>query len=140
MLGYVILDLMNKLPWSGNNVGVDSIIEQKENLCKTRAGSVYSSLPVQFYEYMVYCEELEFTQRPDYHYIESLFQTLLETDGQNSKKEENKPKERKGRTGNKAGKGRTSKTTGASTPYNSPHNLDLLCPVSNRLSAKNHFD
>ena len=86
MLGYVLLDLLQKLPWSGKD-NLDRMLVQKENLCKTRAGSVYASLPVQFYEYMVYCEELQFTQRPNYRYLESLFQTVLEVMGQNDGRE-----------------------------------------------------
>ena len=56
------------------------MLEQKQKLCESRDSDAFSGLPVQFYEYMVYCESLEFAQRPDYEYLESLFKTVLESE------------------------------------------------------------
>ena len=121
MLGYVLLDLMHLLPWSERTHDFETMFKEKADLCKSRDGGPFSSLPLQFYEYMVYCEELEFTQRPNYRYLESLFKSLLETEGQNGgqemneqngKNEKNELKSRKGKNNEKAGKRRTVKRAG----------------------------
>lgn len=37
--------------------------------------------PTEFKKYMTYCRNLEFTQKPDYTYLKSLFASLADKEG-----------------------------------------------------------
>lgn len=78
-LGYVLIYFCKgSLPWQGLRATTkrqkyDRIMEKKlsiglEQLC--------AGLPSQFVEYIRYCRNLKFDERPNYHYITGLFKEL----------------------------------------------------------------
>lgn len=78
-LGYVLIYFCKgSLPWQGLRATTkrqkyDRIMEKKlcisvEQLC--------SGLPIEFVEYMRYCRNLRFDERPDYMYLAHLFKDL----------------------------------------------------------------
>ncbi|KAL6192045.1 hypothetical protein ACLB2K_038432 [Fragaria x ananassa] len=86
-LGYVLMYFLRRsLPWQGLKAGTkkqkyDKIREKKlftpiEGLCK--------SYPSEFTTYFHYCHSLRFEDKPDYSYLERLFQDLFIREGYRS--------------------------------------------------------
>ena len=73
MFGYVLFDLLSLIPWKGNE-GNYHLIQMKKDLSWILRGRGSTKIPQQFYQYQDYCQELRFSQVPDYAYLSSLFQ------------------------------------------------------------------
>lgn len=74
-IGYLLLYLtLGKLPWQGlrrdKDKNIDAIYEMKT--C-TSLKTLCDGLPECFHEYLKYCRELEFTDKPDYEKLRNLF-------------------------------------------------------------------
>ena len=80
IFGYVLLDMFSLIPWTGDE-DTDTLINMRQNLTGQMRDSVFSTLPRQFYEYLVYCEKLEFAQDPDYSYLSWLFKDVFREKG-----------------------------------------------------------
>ena len=77
-LGYnLIVFLKGKLPWSDIKRS-DDIIEKKEN---TSLDELCEGCPEEFKEFIKYSKELEFTQEPDYLYLNGLLYKVAEKNG-----------------------------------------------------------
>ncbi|CAR29447.1 hypothetical protein ZYGR_0AD01290 [Zygosaccharomyces rouxii] len=78
-LGYVLIYFCKgSLPWQGLKATTkkqkyDRILEKK--LC-TSVETLCAGLPQEFAEYMLYCRNLKFDERPDYLYLARLFKDL----------------------------------------------------------------
>ena len=78
-LGYVLIYFCKgSLPWQGLKATTkkqkyDCILEKK--LCIT-VELLCAGLPQEFSEYMLYCKNLKFDERPDYMYLARLFKDL----------------------------------------------------------------
>ena len=80
LFGYVLLDLLSSLPWNSDDDD-DSMIQKRLDLCGPLREKVFGHLPKQFYQYIDYCEKLEYKQRPDYEHLRSLFQDMFTEQG-----------------------------------------------------------
>ena len=78
-LGYVLLYLIkDNLPWQGLNIK-DSREEAeavKKIKTETSLETLCEGYPIEFYNYIKYCRELEFDSKPDYNYLKKLFSDL----------------------------------------------------------------
>jgi hypothetical protein len=81
-LGYTLIDLLTKkLPW----VKLENSELDFETNCKKISDLKYSitpeelpsGLPKQFAEYIKYCRNLEFEQKPNYNYLRNLFIEII---------------------------------------------------------------
>ena len=79
-LGYLFIFLLKgKLPW----MGIDCIDrnEKIKKICirkiETSSSDLCSGLPKEFIEYLDYCKNLEFEQKPDYTMLKNLFLKIL---------------------------------------------------------------
>jgi len=79
-LGYILVYYAKgKLPWQ-KIAGKDkeekyhNILKRKQSM--TTSG-ICSGLPKEFNIYLDYCKNLEFSQKPDYNYLRTLFKTLF---------------------------------------------------------------
>ncbi|EDO19406.1 hypothetical protein Kpol_1002p53 [Vanderwaltozyma polyspora DSM 70294] len=78
-LGYVLIYFCKgSLPWQGLKATTkkqkyDRILEKK--LCIT-VDSLCAGLPKEFSEFILYCKNLKFDERPDYLYVAKLFKDL----------------------------------------------------------------
>ena len=78
-LGYMLVYFMKgKLPWQGLK-GRDK--KEQRNKIKftkmsTRLSDLCSGLPAEFYNYLCYCRNLEFSETPNYTYLKGLFKKL----------------------------------------------------------------
>ena len=80
-LGYILVYFMlGNLPWQ--NVKVDKPWKKKERISKimmsTSITSLCNNLPKEFELYLNYCRGLKFHDKPDYDYLRSVFQMLIE--------------------------------------------------------------
>ena len=66
MLGYLLLDLLNMIPWNYEKTSYGAHIESRLQLTE---GGNSDRFPKQFIEYMMYCENLDFDEKPDYDYL-----------------------------------------------------------------------
>lgn len=78
-LGYMLVYfLKGKLPWQGLK-GRDKR-EQRSKIkytkMNTRLNELCSGLPEEFYKYLCYCRNLEFSETPNYTYLKTLFKKL----------------------------------------------------------------
>ena len=78
-LGYMLVYFMKgKLPWQGLK-GKDKK-EQRSKIkftkISTRLSELCSGLPGEFYNYLCYCRNLEFSETPNYTYLKGLFKKL----------------------------------------------------------------
>ena len=78
-LGYMLVYFMKgKLPWQGLK-GKDKR-EQRSKIkftkISTRLSELCSGLPEEFYTYLCYCRNLEFSETPNYTYLRGLFKGL----------------------------------------------------------------
>ena len=79
-LGYILVYfLKGKLPWQ--KVRGKDKEEKYSNIRKLKQGlgsnTICSGLPREFQNYLEYCQNLEFDQRPDYSYLRGLFTNLF---------------------------------------------------------------
>lgn len=75
-VGYVLVYLLlNKLPWQGlkKKKDVDHIKTIGECKKNTELEVLCEGLPQCFLEYIKYCRDLEFNEKPDYEYLKKLF-------------------------------------------------------------------
>jgi hypothetical protein len=79
-LGYVLI-YFNKglLPWQGLKAGTkqekyNKIMDMK---IKTSIEELCAGLPDEFVQYMNYCRNLKFEDRPDYNFLRKLFKDLF---------------------------------------------------------------
>ena len=75
MLGYTLLDMFGFLPWRKQELTPAKMCQARMELLRDE--SVFADLP-QMKEYLQYCTKLEFAARPNYEYLQSLFESLLE--------------------------------------------------------------
>jgi len=81
-IGHMLLYfLRGVLPWSGLDAKTQEekyrkICEKKE---KTPVGDLNTGFPKQFDEYLTICRGLQFTERPDYNYLQSLMSKCRES-------------------------------------------------------------
>ena len=82
-VGYMLINLSGiKLPWehlnikdkSGKNINHAKILELKKLL---KPEEICKGLPEELTEYIRYCYNLNFEQKPDYEYLRGLFKNLL---------------------------------------------------------------
>jgi len=79
-LGYVLIYLAKKkLPWQGikapDKYERQRMIGEKKRSIKL--GHLCRDLPVEFVRYLDYCQNLGFTDQPDYGYLKSLFINVM---------------------------------------------------------------
>lgn len=78
-LGYMLIYfLKGKLPWQGLK-GRDKKEQRSRikytKIC-TRVSDLCEGLPSEFYDYLCYCKNLEFSETPNYSYLKGLFKKL----------------------------------------------------------------
>lgn len=83
-LGYILIYfLRGKLPWQ--KVRGKTKEEKYDNIRKLKEGLGYKTichgLPKELQAYLSYCYDMEFTSRPDYNYLRSLFKNLFRQRG-----------------------------------------------------------
>ena len=79
-VGYLLIYLLKgKLPWMG--IEERDLIEKNKKICvrkiETSSNNLCAGLPKEFVEYMDYCKNLEFGQKPDYTMLKNLFMKVI---------------------------------------------------------------
>ena len=80
-LGYcLIYFLKGRLPWQGLKVKriEDQFKKISEKKIQTSFEELTENLPNEYLQYFKYCDKLDFEDEPDYDYLISLFQNVLE--------------------------------------------------------------
>ena len=80
-LGYcLIYFLKGRLPWQGLKVKriEDQFKKISEKKIQTSFEELTENLPNEYLQYFKYCDKLDFEDEPDYEYLISLFQNVLE--------------------------------------------------------------
>lgn len=80
-IGYVLIYFIKgKLPWQG--LKFKKTEEQYEKIAnikyETSFEELTQNLPEEFLDYFKHCDELEFTDKPDYNYLIHLFQQMID--------------------------------------------------------------
>ena len=78
-LGYMLIYfLKGKLPWQGLKGDTREIRRNKIKMTKmtTTVTKLCEDLPTEFYDYICYCKNLEFSETPNYAYLRNLFKKL----------------------------------------------------------------
>ena len=88
-IGYMLIYLIKgRLPW--DNIRIDnkrsSYIKFSEYKRNIRPELLCSNLPEEFCDYIKYVKNLNFEDEPDYNYLKSLFQIMLNKQGFEEKK------------------------------------------------------
>ena len=83
-LGYTLIYLIKgHLPWQG--IQGTTKKERRQNILKSKMKTsiekLCNGLPNEFAKYLRYCRRLEFEERPDYHYLKSIFRDCFEAQG-----------------------------------------------------------
>ena len=82
----LIYFLKGKLPWQGLKGDTREIREHKIKMTKmtTTVTKLCEDLPKEFYDYICYCKNLEFSETPNYAYLRNLFKKLYTRKYKNS--------------------------------------------------------
>ena len=78
-LGYMLLYfLLGKLPWQGLKSSSREEKYKNIKLCKITYSlkKLCQDVPIEFYEYLCYCRNLKYSEKPDYQYLKNLFRNL----------------------------------------------------------------
>lgn len=78
-LGYMLIYFIKgKLPWQGLKGKTKEIRRHNIKMKKlmTKVSDLCEDLPKEFYDYMCYCKNLDFSETPNYAYLKSLFKKL----------------------------------------------------------------
>lgn len=69
---------MGELPWQGQKAKTkeEKYKKIKESKCNTPIDVLTQGYPKEFMDYMVYCQNLGFTDEPDYSYLRRIFKDL----------------------------------------------------------------
>ena len=82
--GYMLIHLATgRLPWQGIHAE-DKRLRYRligESKRKTKMETTCRGLPQEFVSYMNYCQDLEFTERPDYVFLRGLFMKMVKDNG-----------------------------------------------------------
>ena len=78
-LGYMLIYfLKGRLPWQGLKGDTREIRRRMIKMTKltTRISKLCENIPEEFYEYMCYCKNLDFSETPNYSYLRGIFKKL----------------------------------------------------------------
>ena len=78
-LGYMLIYfLKGKLPWQGLKGDTKEIRRHNIKMTKmmTPISKLCTDIPIEFYHYMCYCKNLDFSETPNYSYLKNLFKKL----------------------------------------------------------------
>ena len=79
-LGYIFIYLLNrKLPWQGLKISSNKKKFEKIGQIKeeTSLDTLCDNIPHEFKEYLEYCRNLKFQEKPDYEFLKNIFNNLL---------------------------------------------------------------